>query len=229
VRLYSAVAIVALGEGGKRPLTLIAQALDTEDDDFRSEVIHTLGDLGLKSVPILVDSLRAKKASIRWSAAASLGSVADNVKATKSVLPRQAILALIKTLRDEDEDVRYTAVYALSRYGQAANEAVPEITKCLKDGEWSVRWIAARHLRDFGPAAVSAIPALKEALQDEDERVRSEAAAAIKLLEQMRPKKSEEGTVNGRSSSNGRSGNGVIVNRCGGQMIPRRFRAVPRG
>jgi HEAT repeat protein len=58
-----------------------------------------------------------------------------------------------------------------------------QLIAALKAEDAETRAVAARSLGILGPKADSAIPALKEALEDPDARVRSEAAAALEMVE----------------------------------------------
>ncbi len=84
-------------------------------------------------------------------------------------------------LKDEDEDVRAAAAYALGRIGPQAKKAIAALTEALKEkrGYGEGRSSAAEALGRIGPEAKSAIPALTELLRDEDKFVRRAAAKGL--------------------------------------------------
>ena len=77
----------------------------------------------------------------------------------------QKIEKLIKQLRDQNEEVRWDAGYAL---GQIGKDAVPALVQALQDENAKVRGSAAVALGEIGEGAVDAVSALIQALQDED-------------------------------------------------------------
>lgn len=86
-----------------------------------------------------------------------------------------ALPELLEALRDEDHEVRATAVRNLG--GIRATDAAPELIGALQDEDSEVRETAAWALGESGDA--KAIPALIEALHDESEGVRRSAARAL--------------------------------------------------
>ena len=86
---------------------------------------------------------------------------------------------LIKQLKDEDKDVRGSAIWALGRIGEKAEKAVPALIEALKDKAEAVRSGAAQALGRFDEKAEKVVPALIEALKDEAEDVRDSAVWAL--------------------------------------------------
>ena len=116
---------------------------------------------------------------------------------------------LIKLLQDNSSPVRYSAAYALGRFGHKesipeiikllqhenttiresavmaleflfAQESIPAITKLLQDDDYYVRWQAATTLGKL--TAKEAIPELKKLLTDKAYFVRDAAAEALKNI-----------------------------------------------
>ena len=92
--------------------------------------------------------------------------------------------ALLEALKDEDEDVRRLAVFALGRISPAPKDAVPALIEALKDEDEDVRAGAAYALGKIGPAAKDSVPALKALSENEiDPEVRKAAADALKKIQ----------------------------------------------
>ena len=69
----------------------------------------------------------------------------------------QKVEKLIKQLRDQNEEVRWDAGYAL---GQIGKDAVPALVQALQDQNSQVRGSAAVALGEIGEGAVDAVPTL---------------------------------------------------------------------
>jgi HEAT repeat protein len=109
----------------------------------------------------------------RRAAARALGNMGPAVA-------KVAVPALIKSLRDKDEQVRDWSCWALKTMGAEAKEAVPALVDAMKtDTASNVRWSAANALGQIGPDAKAAIPALMNALRDDDPWLRWNAAIAL--------------------------------------------------
>jgi HEAT repeat protein len=92
---------------------------------------------------------------------------------------KEAVPALVGTLKDSDMGVRRYAALALGRIGPGACEAVPALAVALRDSDGDVRYAAAGALGRIGPAASEAVPALAVALKDSDVAVRRSAAESL--------------------------------------------------
>ena len=104
----------------------------------------------------------------------------------------QRVEKLIKQLRDQNEEVRWDAGYAL---GQIGKDAVPALVQALQDQNSQVRGSAAVALGEIGEGAVDAVPALIQALQDQDAKVRANAAMALGEIGTPEAIKAVEGEV----------------------------------
>src|SRR5262249_26683082 len=78
-----------------------------------------------------------------------------------------AVPMLIELLEDEDDEVRFTACWALSANGIAARPAVPALLEMLGHSNLYYRRNASHALAFIGPDA-SAVDTLIEALKEED-------------------------------------------------------------
>ncbi|MEH2010459.1 HEAT repeat domain-containing protein [Nostoc sp.] len=112
---------------------------------------------------------------------------AYELKDLKTVVkkPQDIAQKVANILKDEkvDSSVRYGAAEALSKFGQAAAQYIPDIANILKDEkvDSSVRRGAAVALSKFGQAAAQYIPEILKFLKDEkvDFIVRGRAAEAL--------------------------------------------------
>ncbi|MCC5607841.1 HEAT repeat domain-containing protein [Nostoc sp. CHAB 5834] len=99
--------------------------------------------------------------------------------------PEEIAQKAANILKDEkvDSSVRGSAAVALSNFGQAAAQYIPDIANILKDEKVDkyIRGSAAVALSNFGQAATQYIPDILKILKDEkvDSSVRSSAAVAL--------------------------------------------------
>jgi|SRR5215471_7668026 len=114
----------------------------------------------------------------RRNSALALGNMAAGGKFEREQV-KPAVPALIRALKDKDEDVREFAAFALGNIRADPAISVPALIEGLKDQYYSVRERSASVLRAFGPEAQPAVPALLKALTDQNSSVREEAAKAV--------------------------------------------------
>jgi HEAT repeat protein len=102
----------------------------------------------------LAESTRDPDAYVRISAVEALG--------LKQPTP-ESVDALIRSLGDVDDEVRFNAALALARLGRGAAAAVPTLTDALSDGNRYVVGYAIEALERIGtPEALSMlVPFLK--------------------------------------------------------------------
>ena len=98
---------------------------------------------------------------------------------------REAVPALIETLRDPESFVRVWAAAALARVEPENPDTIPALVAGTRDGLSFVRSLAAWHLGRLGPGhpgIESVVPELRELLNDSDPSVRAEALVALENL-----------------------------------------------
>jgi len=95
-------------------------------------------------------------------------------------LGNQSVDYLLKSLADENDDVRWCSAIALSKIAPEGKKAIPYLTNALKDKNSDVRWCSAIALGKFRNEAKSSVPTLVRLLYDEDRDVRW--AAYVSLL-----------------------------------------------
>ena len=105
------------------------------------------------------------------------------------VSDKLVVLSLAKALQDEDSQVRFSVVHALSNLGPGAVLAAPDLVRILTEAnDPGLRAQAAMCLGNIGPAARdTALPALKKALQDKDPNARTSARSAVQSVENLPP------------------------------------------
>ncbi|MHC5764440.1 MAG: HEAT repeat domain-containing protein [Nostoc sp.] len=101
---------------------------------------------------------------------------------------QQEILAeLLGLLKDESQNVRYSAAEALGNLGNASPQVVEALLSLLKDETENVRYSAVFALGKLGNASPQVVEALLGLLKDESESVRYSAAFALGKLGNASP------------------------------------------
>jgi HEAT repeat protein len=183
----------------------IKDDLDSNDKDRLGEALEALSGLGVEAVPGLIEAL--KHESLRPAVAAILGRIGPAAKAAAPALIEvvkndkhvharcEALFALgnigpdvavaeaaVGVLEDSDEQVYFSACYALGKVGPAAKDAVPALEKKLESKDVEIATAAAWAIAKIDasyPKAAELVPLLAQALSDRKVEVRLEAAAAL--------------------------------------------------
>ena len=88
-------------------ITALIESLGDADGEVRQNIAVALANLGQRGVPRLIEALGDDTMERRAGAAQALGQIRP--------VPKAAVPALLKTLKDENELVRRHVSYALSR------------------------------------------------------------------------------------------------------------------
>src|ERR1035437_9704046 len=130
-----------------------------------------------------------------------------------------AVDYLIKSLADQNENVRWCSAIALSKIAPGDVKAIPFLTEALKDKSSDVRWYSAIALGKFHNAAETSVNALFNLLNDDNRDVRwaayislskinkeainkrPEFSRVIEILEKLTPKLIKKLNVPGVSIS----------------------------
>ncbi|HET9950585.1 MAG TPA: HEAT repeat domain-containing protein [Candidatus Eisenbacteria bacterium] len=142
--------------------------LGKHDQAVSSRIAAICIEMGPRTAPLLIRTLREGSPKARFWAARVLGEIRDT----------RAIRSLGDALLDADPEVRSAATWALGRIGERATASL--IEPILRDGAWYARAHAAEALGRLGDPTYAA--ALGESLRDRSWWVRKNALDALVLL-----------------------------------------------
>ncbi len=151
-------AALALGQiGSEQAVSALVEAMQDKNLDIRDEVVRALGEIGSEqAVPVLLEAFHDKDLE-------DLGRL-EITWALEAIGSSKIVLAMIEALRDENRDIRCSAVSVLRGIG--SEEAVPALLEALRDKYKSVCLEAALALGEMG--SEEALPILLETLQHEE-------------------------------------------------------------
>ncbi len=191
-RARCASVLAQLGKTAEHPRNIfpeesfaaVANMLTTEENpEALASAIHALGHLDdQRGIPITLSQRQHPSADVRFAVACSLGSFPNDP---------QAIAALLILARDEDDDVRDWAVFALGVLGDADSVEIRDtLFSCIGDSNEDVReeamvGLARRKDQRVLPPLITALEAAH--LNDSGTGMRMlEAADALLDLESER-------------------------------------------
>jgi HEAT repeat protein len=175
--LVASAAIAVLSDGvpaQTAPDKHVARALaewteGTEQGRLRSLArLGRRGERALCAVPLLIDAVRDRNATVRCEAARDLSQIGPAAHA--------AVPALCSLLRDLDPRVRDAAGEALGSLGRAAEPAIPALIESLRSDPARRCSTSANALVKIGGAAM---PALVSLVSDNECALRDLAARAL--------------------------------------------------
>ena len=171
---------------------------------FRDSVVECIWRIGPLGVPALVEALKdLEEARVLGMLADSLGRIGPRAQTAVPALLRllnlpdgalrvkvafalwqisqheAALPALVRSLGDKKNSIRWNAAEALAKIGPPAKSSTDALTKNLEKGDRVERRFAATALGRIGPAARDATGSLALALRDPDPGVRIGAAVAL--------------------------------------------------
>jgi len=154
-------------------VTELEKCLSHKNPLVRQGGALALGYMGAqaeKSIPGLLKLLKKdKEPFVRRYAADTIGYIASAKEGDLSKV-KEVVPALVKSLKDENYNVRDSAARALGNIGPNASPAIPDLTKALQDGEWWVRESAAKALTNIDPPGNVVRPILEKAAETEKHR-----------------------------------------------------------
>jgi len=162
----------------------LGKALSHKDTEVQLHSLYALERLGVDASPALAEVCGACEATdlyVRWAAVRVLGRLAARPS-------DKGVSTLVSRLKDDNADVRATAVLALGMYGEKAKEAVPSLGKLTADKDAALRLLALEALTRIGKEAVGAEAELLDCLTAKDEKVRVRAMRAIVKFEAVSEK-----------------------------------------
>jgi len=182
VRSCASSALRTMGDG---VLPALRASLGGLSDRARVDACKVMLDLRPgddEALATLANGLGHPDVAIRREASHALcnplGSEREN-RAKAAAVP-----ALLRTLKDPDEDVRYHSAWALGEIGSKPEKVVPALIEALHDAEEEVRKHAAYALGGFQGQAAPATRDLMRALESDAYDVQ---LAAIEALERIGP------------------------------------------
>jgi HEAT repeat protein len=165
--------------------TVNAMIAGLSDPDYRVrlasvDVLETFGDRAIPAIPALVKALGDTNKFVRWSAARTLGRLAE--AATERDQAEKVVAGLMRLLNDrEDLSVRITAAFSIEQYGPAAKAAVPLLARVINRGDKEYIIAVLRALQGIGTDAQPALPNVAWILRTREQptSVRVEAARTL--------------------------------------------------
>ncbi len=163
-----------MGPWAAPAVPMLIKALRDEEWCNRCNVAEALGEVGPKAataIPALTRALQHDDNSlVQSNAAEALGKIGNP----------KAISILITALDNEDDSVRWSAVYALEAFGHEAKAAVPALIRAVKNDEAN-GWGAAEALGAVDAEGIST-PVLIEALGNRNAEMRRFAAYGLRRI-----------------------------------------------
>ena len=141
--------------------------------------IRNYGTNAHKAVPALLMQLNRLEGFHKGEVVATLRMV-DETTASQAGFGNSD---LIKMLRSNDEQTKYTASVAIWQSGDDSSEFIPALIEAISKTNVGIQGFAMIILGDYGKSASNAFPALTRALTDPSETVRRRATNAIKRID----------------------------------------------
>ena len=193
VRCRAADTLGHFGLAAKNAVPALIGALKDTDEAVRDAAALSLGGIGPQSgdsVDALNDALRDESENVRRSANEALQRVRNSktVAAARqdaywpSLRLVNVVHGLMKSLENENKNVRWIAADTLGQLGPAAERAVPALISALRDTDEEVRISAAISLGEIGPKAEKAANALAKAIKSRDKELRRAAVNGLAKL-----------------------------------------------
>ncbi|KAK3824677.1 MAG: armadillo-type protein [Benniella sp.] len=173
-------AIRVLNDLPRMPRTLVQaliKKMESGDKEIREAVVYALGgqvQWSENAVQALTGALRDPSIDVRRVSALSLGASRGKVE-----LPQSTVLELIRTLKDDDSEVRRAADDVLGGLSTRSEGTVLALIEGLKDDDRDIRIAMISLLGKRIKRSEMASRALVGALKDEDTAIQQNAATAL--------------------------------------------------
>lgn len=176
-------AALAIGQIGRYDEAAVARLLEAFDDTASLAsggrvcyfAAHALGQLGPKSMPLLIPKMSSRDTRVIRCVALSFGEIGSEAHA--------AVPVLHQLLLREESGVRIAAIYALRAIGPKAAPAMPDLINALASADFHTQYWSCRAIAAIGePEALAAVPKLIELLATSNPSVRRNAAEALGLI-----------------------------------------------
>ncbi len=189
VREAAAAALVRLG-GDAVPALVALLGQDGEQQRLGLELLATIGPPAAEGFGAALDTfLGSEDSLVRAEAAFALGAMAradgDEETTIDASLAEKAVGPMVElvTAADTPDEVRYTTIYALGKFGGLASAATESLRKLAESDDVLLATVAAwaglRIEPENKELYEQAIPLLEKALRSERELARLEAAVTL--------------------------------------------------
>jgi len=166
-------ALASISPGDEAALQSLLKALGDPSYFTRARVANLLAAWKPAPRAEVANFLDDKNPAIRKAAVQVLGELGPE---------RDSVAAIVKALRDDQQEVQIQAASVLGKLGSSSDVALPVLRRIAKDKASPHRAAAMYALASFGDAAREAIPDLIEIYQSEDPPHRFTAISAIGKL-----------------------------------------------
>jgi hypothetical protein len=137
-----------------------------------------LMEMGAAGVVPLLETLEKENPKIRFGVVGVLEGVYRRSKDDR-IIP-----AILRRLRDEDDQVRWISARVLGSTNVLPETCVPALAERVRnDPEVNVRCYALMALKKFGPRANAALPEVFAATSDNNNVIRAEAREALQAIQ----------------------------------------------
>ena len=143
----------------------LIDALEDSYEPVRRNAIYALGAIGKPAVEPLIEALDAEKEAFEMEPILHICDAAHGLAAIGAA----AVPALVAVLKDERENVRASAAYALGEMGPVAAEAVDALITLLTDESEEVRRHAISALGMIKVPTSKTVPALVKVLENPED------------------------------------------------------------
>ena len=158
VRRAAIRALRQIKPGQDKVVPLMLKTLGDKEPAVVLMALHTLAEGGAAAVPAMIEALKDDRTDY-WACIV----LSEIGPAAKDAVPQ-----LIKTLSDDEQEVRMEGAMTLAAIGEASAPAIPKLIELLNDKETGVRLAAIYALGSLGPKADAATTALEPGLQSKD-------------------------------------------------------------
>ncbi|WP_318615740.1 HEAT repeat domain-containing protein [Sporosarcina sp. YIM B06819] len=137
----SRLAAYGLSIAGEKAVPILEQALESEQESTVAHAVFALGELRHISWSVvgkLNELLSHPSLPVRHTVVDALSMIQEPTE--------EVVAGLIRALKDEDVQTRFTAGLALCRFGAEADAAVPHLAEALNDADRYVRGHAVEAL-----------------------------------------------------------------------------------
>ena len=142
------------------------------DADTSWPALQCLARIGRPALTPLSQAVANSNVNVRFHAVNLLGGLGRDD-------PPAVVPALLRALKDDNDNVRRAAAFALGNLAQAPAPVVTALLETLTDSSPLVRSTGIQALGNFGAAAKSAVPALVDAVKSGDGGTAAQVAHAL--------------------------------------------------